>query len=436
VPEIARIPCWTQIYNFSPGDFERAEESFFSPRARLVLRRGAESVKRKFGEFAAQIGCVARAAIAIRPSGFGGAIFRGQTAAFDSGYRRKAGGTHLRARPMHPILACTQFPKQSEDPMKRLRIVGFVLMFCLVAAGLARAPRTALAAQQVITPTPQDASQSPIRVESGLVNLFVTVRNKDKQIVDDLVQDGQEQKIAFFSKESDLPITLAVLLDTSGSESDMLPAIQDAASRFLRRVLRKGDEALVISFDSNIDLLADFTDDPDVMESAIRRTKINVPTGMGPFSVTQSGGTHFYDALYLASHDKLSDEAGRKAIIAITDANDEGSDLQIPAAVEAAQRTDTVVHVLLVYDPAYGPPGFDVAKKITDETGGRTIPVRGTKNLEDAFDQISEELRSQYTIGYYPTNTKHDGTYRKIKVEVQQKDMDALARKGYYAPQD
>jgi VWFA-related protein len=326
--------------------------------------------------------------------------------------------------------------------MKRLRIVGFVLMFCLVAAGLARVPRTAMAAQDA-TPAPQDASQTPIRVESGLVNLFVTVRNKDKQIITDLVQDdfkvyedGQEQKIAFFSKESDLPITIAMLLDTSGSETNMLPAIQDAGSRFLRRVLRKGDEALVISFDSNIDLLADFTDDQDVMESAIRRTKINVPTGMGPFSVTQSGGTHFYDALYLASHDKLSDEAGRKAIIAITDANDEGSDLQIPAAVEAAQRTDTVVHVLMVYDPAYGPPGYDEAKKITDETGGRTIPVRGTKNLEEAFDQISEELRSQYTIGYYPTNTKRDGTYRKIKVEVQQKDMDALARKGYYAPQD
>ncbi|MGB6197917.1 MAG: VWA domain-containing protein [Candidatus Acidiferrales bacterium] len=325
--------------------------------------------------------------------------------------------------------------------MKRFRIVGFVLSFCLLAAGLARMPRTALAAGQGQVITPQE-SQGPIRVQSNLVNVFVTVRNKNKQIIDDLVQsdfkiyeDGQEQQIAFFSKETDLPITLGILMDTSGSETNMLPAIQDAAEQFLRRVMRKGDLAMVLSFDSNIDLLADFTDDQEVMDRAISRARINVPSGMGPFSATQSGGTHFYDAIYLATHDKLSDEAGRKAVIVITDAVDEGSDLQPAAAIEAAQRTDTVVHVLLVYDPMYG-NAYDVAKKITDETGGRTIPVRGTKNIQDAFDQISEELRSQYVIGYYPTNTKHDGSYRKIKVEIQQKDMDALARKGYYAPQD
>jgi VWFA-related protein len=323
--------------------------------------------------------------------------------------------------------------------MKRLRIVGIVISFCVLAACLARAPRTALAAAQVITP--QQSSQG-IQVETGLVNLFVTVRNKNKQIITDLVQDdfkvyedGQEQKIAFFSKESDLPITLGILLDTSYIENEMLPAIQDAAQQFLRRVLRKGDEAMVISFDSNIDMLADFTDDQDVMDRAIGRAKINAPVNMGPFPATQNGGTDFYDAIYLACHDKLSDEAGRKAIIAITDADDTGSKLTVQDAIEAAQRTDTVAHVLLVYDPMYG-NAYDVAKKISDETGGRTIAVRGTKNIDEAFDQISEELRSQYTIGYYPTNTKHDGSYRKVKVEVQQKDMDALARKGYYAPQD
>jgi VWFA-related protein len=148
-----------------------------------------------------------------------------------------------------------------------------------------------------------------------------------------------------------------------------------------------------------------------------------------------NGGTDFYDAIYLACHDKLSDEAGRKAVIAITDAADTGSKLTVQQAIESAQRTDTVVHVLLVYDPMYG-NAYDVAKKISDETGGRTIPVRGTKNIDQAFDQLSEELRSQYTIGYYPTNPKRDGTYRKIKVDIQQPDMSALARRGYYAPQD
>lgn len=327
--------------------------------------------------------------------------------------------------------------------MKRLRIVGLVFSFCLLAAGLARVPRTALAAPQVVVPPEnQTASQNPIRVESGLVNLFVTVRNKDKQIITDLVQDdfkvyedGQEQKIAFFSKESDLPITIGMLLDTSGSETKMLPAIQDAAGQFLRRAMRKGDLAMVLNFDVDISLDADFTDDQEVLDRAINRTQISAPAAMGPFSATLSGGTHFYDAIYLACHDKLSDEAGRKAAIAITDAMDEGSQLSVQSAIEAAQRTDTVVHVLLVYDPMEG-NAYEVAKKISDETGGRTIPVRGTNNIQEAFDQISEELRSQYTIGYYPTNTKRDGTYRKIKVEVQQKDMNALTRQGYYAPQD
>jgi VWFA-related protein len=220
----------------------------------------------------------------------------------------------------------------------------------------------------------------------------------------------------------------------------MLPAIQDAAEQFLRRVMRKDDLAMVANFDLDIDLVADFTDDQDVLDRAISRVQINAPSTpsvvQGPFPSSSNGGTDFYDAIYLACHDKLSDEAGRKAVIAITDANDTGSKVSVQDAIESAQRTDTVVHILLVYDPMYGPPGFEVAKRITDETGGRTIPVRGTKNIQDAFDQISEELRSQYTIGYYPTNGKRDGSYRKIKVEIQQKDMDALTRKGYYAPQD
>jgi VWFA-related protein len=307
-----------------------------------------------------------------------------------------------------------------------------------------RLPRAAMAAGQVINPNTQ-ATQGPggpIQVNVGLVNLFVTVRNKQKQIITDLTQDdfkiyedGVPQQIAFFTKESDLPITMGILMDTSASETNMLPAIQDAAQQFLQRVLRKGDLAMVLNFDVDIDLDADFTDDQDVLDRAIRRTQINTSSGTGPFSATLNGGTDFYDAIYLACHDKLSDEAGRKAVIAITDADDTGSKLTTQDAIESAQRTDTVVHVLLVYDPMYG-NAYEVAKKITDETGGRTIPVRGTKNIDEAFDEISEELRSQYAIGYYPTNPKRDGTYRKIRVDIVPKDMDALTRKGYYAPQD
>jgi VWFA-related protein len=220
----------------------------------------------------------------------------------------------------------------------------------------------------------------------------------------------------------------------------MLPAIQDMGGRFLDRVLKKGDEALVMSFDTDVDLLSDFTDDRGQLDRAIRKTRINTPMsgGMinpGPVPTSHITGTAFYDALYLACNEKLSTEAGRKAIVVVTDAQDEGSKVRIEEAIEAAQRTDTVVHILLVYDPRYG-ANSGAAKRITEETGGRMIVANSEKHLAEAFDQISEELRSQYTLGYYPTNTTHDGKFRKIKVDMSNHDLKVLARKGYYAPKN
>jgi VWFA-related protein len=286
------------------------------------------------------------------------------------------------------------------------------------------------------------APPAQIHVQVNLVNLFATVRDKHKAIVPGLKQDdfqiyedGQLQEITNFSAESNLPITLGMLIDTSGSEYFLLSAEKDAASRFFGRVLRKGDLAMVMSFDTDVDLLADFTDDRGLLNRAINRAQINVPVGgiivQGPLPTSGTGGTNFYDAVYLAAHDKLSDEAGRKAIIVLTDAEDTGSKVKLQDAIEAAQRTDTVVHILLVAADG-GDQG--VAKRLTDETGGRMIVVRSEKNLEQAFDQISEELRSQYTVSYTPTNKTHDGSYRKIKVEMKNKDYSALSRRGYYAP--
>lgn len=296
---------------------------------------------------------------------------------------------------------------------------------------------------------PQEKSQSQvpaIKAEVNLVNVFATVRDKNKRIVADLKQDdfkifedGHEEKISFFSKEMQLPITLGLLLDTSGSEQFMLGAIQDAGARFLHRVLRKGDEAMVISFDTDPDLLADFTDDRGILDRAIRKTRINAPSGgyiarnPGPIPGAGTAGTVLYDAIYLACSEKLNGEAGRKAIVIATDAQDEGSRVKLEEAIEAAQRTDTVIHILLVYDPRYG-GNVSVAHKLTEETGGRLIVVNSEKRLEEAFDQISEELRSQYTLGYYPTNTAKDGKFRKIRVETDNKEYKVLARKGYYAP--
>jgi len=291
---------------------------------------------------------------------------------------------------------------------------------------------------------PQEpTAQAPvIKSEVSLVNVFATVRDKKKHIIPNLkkedfhvFENDQEQKIAFFTNERALPITLALLIDTSGSEQNRLPAEQDAASRFLSQVLRKGDEAMVISFDMDVDLLSDFTDDHGQLQRAIRRAQVNAGGPMITPGTLPSGpnGTHFYDAVYVACSEKLATEAGRKALVIITDAEDFGSKVRLEEAIEAAERTDAVVHVLLVHDPGYGTRP-DVAKKMAQETGGRVIDVSSEKHLQEAFDEIAEELRDQYTVSFYPTNPARDGKFRKIKVETSDKELKVLARKGYYAP--
>jgi VWFA-related protein len=324
--------------------------------------------------------------------------------------------------------------------MKKVVTQGTVtLVVCTLGVMMA----LAAPARRPQEPTPQGPV---IKSQVSLVNLFATVRDKNKRIVPNLKQedfriseDNQDQKISFFSKEVALPITLALLLDTSGSEQDMLSGIQDAGSQFISRIIRKGDEALVMSFDSNVDLLSDFTDEKSQLERAIHKTRINVPDqgarvgNPGPVGSRQITGTALYDAIYLACGEKLATEAGRKAVVIVTDAQDEGSKVRLEEAIEAAQRTDTVIHILLVADPRFG-GNSGVGHKLAEETGGRMISVRSEKKLMEAFDEISEELRSQYTLGYYPTNAAQDGKFRKLKVETADKDLKVLTRKGYYAP--
>ncbi len=293
--------------------------------------------------------------------------------------------------------------------------------------------------------------QQPIIVNVNLVQLFATVRDSHHSFVNNLTkddfkiyEDGVEQKVANFTKEVDMPITLALLIDTSGSEQNMLGAEQDAGSRFVHEVMRKKDLAMVMSFDLDANLLADFTEDTSILERALRKTQINASMGGGGTAPTIDPGnigTVFYDAVYLACHDQLRDQAGRKAVIALTDAEDNGSKMRPGDAIEAAQRSDAVIHIILVTDRRYGfgfgggfNSGASVAKRMTEDTGGRVIEVHSESHLEQAFDEISQELRQQYVLGYYPTNDKRDGSFRKIKLETTKSEFKVLTRKGYYAP--
>jgi VWFA-related protein len=334
-----------------------------------------------------------------------------------------------------------------ENNNMRFSPLGAMFVLAALAAGLALVP----AADSAASGRWQD--QQPIKVGTSLVSLYATVRDSHRKIVANLEQsqfhiyeDGVEQKVAFFSQEKTLPLTMGILIDTSGSEETMIGAIQQAATQFLQRVMQKKDEAMVITFDLDVDLLADWTNDLPQLERAIHRARVNTggaggQVTPGPFPTNiNGGGTNFYDAVYLACHDKMASEAGRKALIILTDAEDTGSKLKLQDAIEAAQRADTVVHVLLIaaspnHGFVIGSNGGDmgVARKLTDETGGRAIDVKNEKDLLKAFDEITEELRSEYSLGFYPTNTKLDGTFRHLKVETTDKDYKVVSRKGYYA---
>jgi VWFA-related protein len=331
--------------------------------------------------------------------------------------------------------------------MHALKQIPAVALALLLTALLLFSSGTA--AQQQAPPAQE--SRTTIRAGVNLVNLFATVRDNNRRIVPDLTkedfrlyEDGQEQKVEFFAREVNLPLTLGLLVDTSPSQTDILGIEQDAAARFLQRVMRHGDLTFVISFDTEVDLLSESTEDVARLERAVRRTRGNAaplpPMVQGPFP-TIPRGTRFHDAIYLACREKLASETGRKALVIVTDAQDQGSKVKLEEAIQAAQETNTVVHIILVADPGYywgrgGYSGNSAAKKVAEETGGRVIEVRSENKLEEAFDQITEELRSQYALGYYPTNMARDGKFRKIKVETSRKDARILARKGYYGPRN
>jgi VWFA-related protein len=219
---------------------------------------------------------------------------------------------------------------------------------------------------------------------------------------------------------------------------------QDIGSEFVSDVLRPKDEAFLISFDIQVELVQDFTADTKSLARGLHKTKINVGggsygvpgIGQGPVPVSNPKGTLLYDAIYLASDEKLKEEVGRKALIILTDGEDQGSKTTLREAIEAAQKSDAIVYVIFEADRAatWGGGKGDM-KKVAEETGGRVIDVGDNpKKLKEAFDEISKELRSQYYIGYTPTNQKRDGGYRKVEVKPVNKDMKIQARKGYYAP--
>jgi VWFA-related protein len=331
----------------------------------------------------------------------------------------------------------------------------------LLATALCFALAPALHAQEAPSPGgPPPASDAPaqpinqddvetLKVNVNLVNLYFSVRDKNGYITnlhkDDcsIYEDKVLQTTKNFTQEKNLPLTIGILLDTSGSQQNVLPLEQQSGAEFLKDVLTPKDEAFLISFDINVTLLADYTNSPREIRRSIDKAQIN--TGAGTGSITGNStpkGTLLYDAVYLAAHDKLRQEAGRKILVLLTDGGDQGSQETLKTATEAAQKANAIIYVILITDPgAYGGFGLSFGgagdmERLAKDTGGRVINVGSNgKKLEQAFDQIQDELRTQYLASYTPTNLKMDGTFRTLNVTCQQ-GQKVQARKGYYAMAD
>src|SRR5581483_4379115 len=256
------------------------------------------------------------------------------------------------------------------------------------------------------------------------------------------------QAIRYFSAESNLPLTLGILIDASASQEMVLGMEKEVGAAFLNQILREKDMAFVISFDIRVDLLQDFTGNVRKLKAALESVRINsggqavvsgIPgQGGGPVpTIGTPKGTLLYDAVYLAAHDEMAQQVDRKAMILLTDGQDQGSQYRIRDAIEAAQKADTIVYVLLCADRGFygfgGYSGEGDMKKLTAETGGRVIAV-GNKleKLKAAFDQISQELRCQYNIGYVPTNKVKDGSFRRVEIRCKQ-GYKIQSRSGYFA---
>jgi len=337
---------------------------------------------------------------------------------------------------------------------------------------------------------PKEQSQPPgFSTTVKVVNLFATVRNKQGQVVKDLTQDdfvldedGRPQTIRYFSRETDLPLTLGLLVDTSGSQRNVLPEERSASYRFLDKVMREDkDTAFVIHFDFEVELLQDLTNSRatlrkslDQLEIGQQRRQQNQGGGGGGYPGGgypgggypgggypggrgrgggrsrggRGGGTDLYDAVFLGSDEIMRKQKGRKALIILSDGVDTGSKLSLSAAVESAERSDTLVYSILFEDPdAYGgysrfgragrggmneADGKKVLQQISRETGGRFYEVSKRQPIDKVYEDLEEELRSQYSIGYTSDARETTTEYRHIHLTTKQKALVVQAREGYY----
>lgn len=340
----------------------------------------------------------------------------------------------------------------------KYKAVPITIVLALVAAlfvpsfGLAQEQKPKTSEQQKKDQQAADEGaqdDETIKIGTQLVTVPFNITDKTNRYVNDLkkedlevLEDNKPQAIFSFERQTDLAITIAMLIDISGSEAYTLPMEKAAGARFFQRVLRpRKDLGAVVTFEGEAELVQNLTSDPAKLQRALDEVRIPVSSasvsagGTPPINGgSRAGSTAIWDAVYSVSNDLLKREAGRRVIILITDGEDTSSAVKMRDAIERTWRTEVIVYAIGIGDPAYG-VDTGVLKKITQETGGRAYFPRSEADLDKAFAQIDEDLRSQYVLAYTPANGAKDGSFRTIQLRVKnQKELNVRHRRGYFAP--
>jgi VWFA-related protein len=283
-----------------------------------------------------------------------------------------------------------------------------------------------------------DNDSAPIRVDVNVVNVLCTVSDKRGALLTDLRKEdfeirenGRKQEIRYFARDTDLPLTIAMLMDVSGSVRQAIEAEREAAGKFFDAILRPADHALLLGFSSTLVLWQDFTSSTTSLRDALKKLHA-IPFRGLPAEGQPMPGTLLYDAVYKTALGKLKGVPGRKMMLIVSDGLDNGSQMHLEEALRAVQETNTIVYGVC-YDQKFF--GCAFLKNLAEPTGGRMFDVGKTnKTLDEIYKIIEDELRSQYAIGYVPVNQAHDGKFRKLEVKVTPKGSRVLVRRGYYAP--
>jgi VWFA-related protein len=322
---------------------------------------------------------------------------------------------------------------------------------------------------------PAAGGDAKFSTDVKVVNVLASVRDKQGRIVSDLTKDdfdlqdeGRHQTITYFSRETEMPLTLGLLVDTSGSQRRVIGEETDASRRFVEKVVREDrDQTFLIHFDRDTELLQDLTNSRSKLERALDQVGVDDSRQGGGYGGGRGsrrggggagGGTTLYDAVYLASNEIMKKRMGRKAVILLTDGVDHGSKESLPQAIESAQRSDTLVYSILFAGQEQQPQqpfggfggrgmsrrgggfpqqtyertdGKKVLQQMSRETGGGFYEVSKNMSIDQIYARIEEELRNQYSLGYTP-DSPGGYNFRRITVAVKRSNMVVQARQGYY----